>query len=129
MAELFSFANPVTHERGLFNPYGDIDAANESLARDVARRLGEFYPNHPWGVMAEIEHGIVKIALQGFTQWPYVIHVDTLKADPGMRSVFAAGGEILEKFRMPRQGFSLADWRAANARMPYHFYRTKKPPE
>lgn len=130
MAEqLFSFSQPVLHERGLFNPDGEIDAANEALAREIGRKLGQVYPGHPWGVMAEIEHGIVKVAIQGFTQWPYVIHVATLKADPTMRSVVRAGGELLERFKMPRKGFSLADWRAANARTPYHFHRTKKAPE
>jgi hypothetical protein len=79
--------------------------------------------------MAEMEHGIVKIALQGFTQWPYVIKIDTLVSDPDLRSVKKAGGELLERFRMPRKGFSLADWREANARMPHHFYRNKAAPE
>jgi hypothetical protein len=44
MAEqLFSFANPVIHERGLFNPDGEIDNANEELSREIGRKLSEVY--------------------------------------------------------------------------------------
>lgn len=129
MDRIFSFANPVTHEHGFRNPHGNFDAANEQLTKAIGRKLAATYPGHPFGVMAEIEHGIVKIALQGFTQWPYVLHIDTIKGDPGLNCVVRAGGEILERLKMPRKGFSLADFRAANARLPHHFFRNRKPPE
>lgn len=119
----------IISERGLFNPHGDLDAANAEMVRRVGRKLSEEYPGHPWGVISEIEHGIVKICLMGFPQWPSVIHVSTLKNDPGLRSVVRYGGELLERLRMPRKGFSLADWRAANAAMPSHFFRNAKAPE
>lgn len=128
--QIFQFdAMRETHEHGLFNERGDFDGANKALADAVDRKLSETYPGHPWGVLPEVEHGIVKIALQGFPQWPMVIHVNTLKNDPGMHSVMRYAGELLERLNMPRKGFSLADWRAANALRPHAFFRNAKAPE
>lgn len=116
-------------ERGLFDPYGDFDAANDALCKLVGRKLADTYPGHPWGVIAEIEHGIVKIALQGFTQWPVLIKVSTLKGDPSLRAVVKYAGELLERLQLPRKGFNLADWKAANTRLPWHFNRNARAPE
>jgi hypothetical protein len=128
-SRLFRFNEAPSHEWGLFNASGRFDAANEAMCKRVGNKLAQTYPGHPFGVIAEVEHGIVKVCLQGFTQWPYVIKVDTLKGDPSLRSVVKAGGELLERLKMPRKGFSFADWRAANAAMPYHFNRNRKAPE
>ena len=128
-SQLFKFeGQKIMSERGLFDPRGDLDAANAEMCRRVGRKLAEAYPGHPFGVVSEIEHGIVKICLQGFTQWPMVIHVSTLKNDPGLRRVVKYGGEILERLGLPRKGFSSADWRAANALRPWHFNRNKRAP-
>lgn len=120
---------PLIQERGLFNAHGQADAANEALCKLIGRKLSEVYPGHPWGVMAEVEHGIVKIALQGFTQWPVVIKISTLKGDPSLKSVVKYAGELLERLKMPRKGFSMADWQIASRAMPHHFFRNAKAPE
>lgn len=116
------------HGRSAFDPEGKLRGANDRLMRMVADVLLRHYPGHPWGVASEIEHGIVKVSLMGFVQWPYVIHISTLKNDPGLRSVVEAGGHLLERFRMPRRGFSMADWQSAMKRTPWHFHRNKKAP-
>ena len=129
-SRLFGFeGRKIESEHGLFNPYGDFDAANADMCRRIGRKLAQVYPGHPWGVMSEIEHGIVKVCLQGFPQWPMVIHVETLKSDPGFKSIVKWCGELLERLNMPRKGFSLADWRAANAIRPWAFNRNAKAPE
>lgn len=128
-SRIFQFLQPVQHERGLFNPHGNIDAANERLAKAIGSKLAQEYPGRPWGVMAEIEHGIVKIALQGFTQWPVVVKVETLKGDPGLKSVVKYAGELLERLQLSREKFSLSDWKTANTRLPWHFNRNAKAPE
>ena len=120
---------PLLHERGLFNLEGQFDAANEAMCKLIGEKLAAVYPGHPWGVMSEIEHGIVKIALQGFTQWPVVIKVSTLKGDPSLRAVVKYAGELLERLNMPRKGFNLADWKTANTLRPWHFHRNSKAPE
>lgn len=118
----------VTTEHGFHDPHGERSAANARLVKLVGKKLSEAYPGHPWGVQAEIEHGIVRVSLMGFAQWPYVIHVSTLKNDPGLRSVVEAGGHLLERLKMPRKGFSLADYLTASRAMPHHFHRNKRAP-
>jgi hypothetical protein len=120
---------PILFENGLMDPRGDRAAENADLCRKIGRKLSEAYPGHPWGVMAEAEHGIVKIALQGFIQWPVVVKLSTLKSDPGLKTVVRYAGELLERLRLPRKGFSMADWRAANSAMPWVFNRNNRPPE
>lgn len=128
-SRIFQFeGQKIGSERGLFNPHGDLDAANAEMCRRVGRKLMETYPGHPWGVASEIEHGIVKVMLQGFPQWPMVIHVATLKSDPGMKSVVRWAGELLERLNLPRKGFSLTDWRSAEAARTWVFNRNKKAP-
>ena len=116
-----------THSHGLLNARGQFDAANSALQKRVGEFLARKYPGHPWAISAEIEHGILKIAIQGFVQWPYVVKVSDLKADPGMHIIMRAAGEILERLKMPRTGFSMADWRGALHRLPMHLNRTKNP--
>lgn len=119
----------ILTERGLFNREGQFDAANEAMCKLIGRKLAEVYPGHPWGVVSEIEHGVVKIALQGFTQWPVTIRVSTLKGDPSLRAVVKYAGELLERLQLPRKGFSLADWKNATTLRPWHFHRNARAPE
>lgn len=125
---LFEFAGSPEFESNVLDETGSLKAANDSLCQDVGRALAKFYPGHPWYVLAEIESGIVRVAIQGFLQWPYIIHVSTLKSDPAMRSVREAGGHLLERLRMPRKGFAIADWQAANRRHSHLFNRNKPAP-
>ena len=124
----FEFTGETEAELNVFDEDGGLQGANDSLCRDVGAALSRWYPGHPWMVRAEIENGIVRVAIQGFVQWPYIIHVATLKSDPGLLAVREAGGHLLERFRMPRRGFSLADWRGANGRHNHLFNRNKPAP-
>ena len=117
-----------SHTHGYRNEDGYFDEANASLGKFVGEALAKFYPGHPWGISSEIEHGIVKICIQGFTQWQSVIHVNSLKGDPSLKKVMRLAGELLERLNMPRNGFKMDAWRAANQKMPQHFYRNAKPP-
>lgn len=116
-----------SHTHGLFNGQGQFNAANSRLQRTIGGFLARKYPGHPWAVASEIEHGIVKIAIQGFQQWPYVIKADDLKSDPHLHIVMRGAGELLERLNMPRTGFSLADWKGAMTRLPHHFFRNANP--
>ena len=128
-ARLFKFCQPVENAIGYHNPHGDFDGANESMCKIVGEKLAAVYPGRPWAVFSEIEHGIVKVAVQGFLQWPYVIHVSTMKCDPAMRAVVKAGGELLERLGMGRARFQIADWQKANMLRPYTFNRNTSAPE
>ena len=127
-SKLFALAEG-SHTHGFHNDNGYFDEANAELGKAVGTALARFYPGHPWGVASEIEHGILKICIQGFTQWQFVLKISRLKGDPAMKAVMRAGGELLERLGMPRKGFSMDAWRAANQAMPQHFFRNAKPPE
>lgn len=124
----FEFCDVPEFESNVLDEHGSLKGANDSLCQDVGTALSKFYPGHPWWVQSEIENGIVRIAIQGFLQWPYILHVKTLKGDPGRLSVMEAGGHLLERLRMPRKGFSIADWQAANVRHNYLFNRNARAP-
>lgn len=126
---IFTLDAPILTDRGLFNVHGDFDGANEAMCKLIGRKLAETYPGYPWGVISEIEHGIIKIALGGFTQWPITIRVNSLKGDPSLKLVTKYAGELLERLRLPRKGFAMADWQGALNRLPHHFYRNSKAPE
>lgn len=116
------------HESNVLDPMLNLAAANDALCELVGEHLARVYPGHPWGIISQIESGIVKICLQGFQQWPVVIHVESLKGDPSMAKVTRYAGELLERLRMPRKGFDLASWQEANKRHNWLFNRNKKAP-
>jgi hypothetical protein len=118
----------VQHEHTALSEDGTFDAANDALCTLVGGKLEKEYPGRPWAVHAQIESGIVKIAVQGFQQWPYVIHVNSLKGDPSLRKVVEAGGQLLERFQMGREKFSMADWQTANQRHNWLYHRNSKAP-
>lgn len=128
--KLFTLAEAsLESEQGLFNPDGAYDAANAAMCKLLGEHLATVYPGYPWGVMSEIEHGIVKIAIQGFTQWPVVIRVNSLKGDPTLKLVTKFGGELLERLQLSREKFSMDAFMAATHRLPHHFNRNVKAPE
>ncbi|MEN6302268.1 MAG: hypothetical protein ABFD96_06045 [Armatimonadia bacterium] len=128
-AKLFQFNRQIQHDNGLFNEGGKYDAANAWVCEQVGRKLAQAYPGHPWGVIAEVEHGIVKFCLAGFSQWTMTIRIDTLKSDPGLKSVVKYAGELLERLKLPRKGFDLGLHREAMAKYPHHFNRNARAPE
>ena len=129
-SRLFSLSEaPTLDEQGLFNGDGQYDKANRAMCKLIGEKLATTYPGFPWGVMSEIEHGIIKIALQGFTQWPVTIRIATLKGDPSLKSVVKYAGELLERLQLSREKFSMADFQMAIRRLPYQFHRNAKAPE
>jgi hypothetical protein len=94
--------------------------ADMALAKKVGDALQRHYPDHPW--MVEVNHaqGVIMISLPIVMAQnkKFVIHVSSLLADPGLRSVMRAGGEILERYKVPRAGFSLDRFLEARAANP-----------
>lgn len=129
--KLFSLqpAKIVTDPETLFNPDGWFDEANAAMVRLLGEKLATTYPGYPWGVMSEIEHGIVKICLMGFPQWPVVIRVNSLKGDPSLKLVTKFAGELLERLKLSRENFKMDDFMAATHRLPHAFHRNAKAPE
>lgn len=95
-----------------------VAGADMALAATILGALDAQYPGHPWGARADHRQGIVAITLRGFGNWHYVIHIRTLKSDPGLKSVMRGAGELLERIGVARRGYTIDDYRAALAAGP-----------
>jgi len=104
------------------DPRQDPNAqADVTLTYRIAGVLERHYPGHPWLVEANTKQGIATISIPLFMgQHKYILHVAAMATDPTLRSVARAGGEILERYRIPRQRFSPADFISARDAVPLH---------
>lgn len=82
----------------------DLDKAIE-----IAHVLDHHYPSHRWSVEVSHEQGIVNIRLLYYDPltfsnrtWAFVLKLADLATDPSMRDVVRAGGELLERWGLPR---------------------------
>lgn len=98
------------------DPFAAVDLAMTKKCADVLERN---YPGHPWMIEASHKQGVVFISIPIFTgRNKYVVHISVLKSDPGLRHIVRAGGEILERFNIPRQSFSVDQYVGALNAMP-----------
>jgi hypothetical protein len=92
-----------------FGPSGEGSASRAAYDLWVARRayalLDTAYPGHGWQVIADSAQGYVGIRLPILTggNWAYLIKW----ADLTPAQVIRAGGELLERYRLPRGRFEL----------------------
>lgn len=88
---------------------GEHAMAEQDLCRAVGEDLTKHYPGHPWCVGADLRGGYVVIDL-GYDKPPhlrnmaYLLHPQTLMNAGGQQRVMQAGGEMLERFGLPRDG-------------------------
>lgn len=106
-----------------------FQAVNDRTAREIWRVLQAHYPGHPWGVAVNTKQGIAQIFLPTFTNWSFNIRLAHLHGDPGMRVVVAGAGEMLERYRMPRSGFDVSHYLAAQRKFQPIFNMNRKPPD
>lgn len=104
-------------------------AQNASLAKRMWEVLQLHYPGQPITTGANHAQGIAMLYFPIFTRWPYIVKLNTLKADPGMKTIVRAAGEILERYRVPRAGFTVSDLVTALERWQPKFTNAWKPPE
>lgn len=103
--------------------------ANQALSRRMWEVIQLHYPGHPLTTGANHKQGVCMIYFPIFTTWPYILKIANLKADPGMKRVVKAAGEILERYRMPRAGFDLTHLVNAMNRFQPKITQTWQPPE
>jgi hypothetical protein len=109
-----NYIAPATADCGIaHDPYKDDDFA---LAEQVRRYLTTRFPvGYLWCVDSDLAHGIVKFSipiLMGVSNW-WVINLRTTDLAKG---VLQGAGEILERYLLPRDKFSLAAFLDARAR-------------
>ena len=102
-------------------------AADQSLANKIYALLNRHYSGHFWRVEVSNAQGIATIRLMGLSDVPHVLKIEELKLLSAERDVIRAGGELLERFRMPRSGFTEAHYQSAVKQFKPHLTRRKHP--
>jgi hypothetical protein len=100
--------------------------ADVAAARAVRRILDTAYPGHDWEVVADSGQGYVAFripALMGMN-YAYLVKGRDLTAE----AILKGGGELLERYRLPRGKFDLDRFLAARAEHSVLLDRTKKIP-
>jgi hypothetical protein len=109
---------PRIQTQRLYDPSGNSalnghdphKGTDEALCAAIFAVLIEHYPGHFWQIIADAEQGIARIRipiLMGQTLG-YTLHLDKITSPNDLkRAVILAGGEILERWRIPRGTFDL----------------------
>jgi hypothetical protein len=96
------------------DPHGLLRAYEEGLCAKIFTKLWEHYPMYDWKVKVDAspQVGIVSIKLPRIhhSALGFNFPVDMLAADPGMRIVVKAGGELLERFKLTRGKANKAEY-------------------
>lgn len=88
----------------------NVETLDYLTARQMAETLHKHYPGHLWAVTCEGLKGIATVRnLRLSGNWGFIIKLRDLNADPGMKEVIRAGGELLERYRVARGRFNPED--------------------
>lgn len=87
--------------------YGEQAMAEVDLCRAVGETLEASYPGYDWYVGTMLDAGTVVIDVVAEKPLPlqnhaFLLHVQTLMGAGGQQAVIRAGGEMLERFGLPR---------------------------
>lgn len=89
-----------------------IGDAQTVLDMDMAKRVGEKlhkeYPGHLWSVRVFEGACIIKNQYVS-SNYGYVLYTSTIDADPNLKCVMRAGGEILERAALARRAHEDGD--------------------
>jgi hypothetical protein len=102
-------------------------AADLAAARSVRRILDTAYPGHDWEVVADSGQGYVAFRIPALMGANYAYLIKGKDLTPA--AVLNGGGELLERYRLPRGRFDLDRFLAARAEHSVLLDRSKKVPE
>lgn len=81
----------------------DVSGPLEILAKDCGEILEKKYPGWWWCINPDEVGGIMYIyALRLSGEWGYTIKIADIQDDPKRAEALMAGGEILERYSLPR---------------------------
>jgi len=102
-------------------------AADLAAARTVRRILDVAYPGHDWEVIADSGQAYVAFRIPALMGMNYAYLIKGKDLTP--EAVLKGGGELLERYRLPRGKFDLDRFLEARERDSILLDRTKKVPE
>jgi len=98
-----------------------LKAVDLMMTARIGDVLQRHYAGHAWMVEVSHKQGIAFVSIPIFMgRYKYVLKLADLKSDPTLKSVVQAGGEILERYKLPRQGFSLEHFLTALDDIPHY---------
>lgn len=103
------------HERSATHTEADRDhtAIDQSIAESVGRMLHHHYRGHFWMVHVDSKQGVCLITIPVLLgNWKYKIPLTSLSE----AMVVRAGGEILERFKIPRGNIDIAAFVSARGK-------------
>ena len=113
-----------------FVPSGDGSRerlrADLTAARAVRRILATAYPGHDWEVVADSAQGYVAFRIPALMGLNYAYLVKGRDLTP--EAVLTGGGELLERYRLPREKFDLDRFLEARERDSILLDRSRKLP-
>lgn len=89
----------------------DVQPMDKLLGRRVLEKLHQHYPGWVWVIDIPEGQNAVMIRNQDcdpYGRMAYLLYKDGLYADPMLHKVMHAGGELLERYRMEREGYKTA---------------------
>jgi hypothetical protein len=111
--------DPAGEPEGLVYHPEDIEQHSSAvlLAKDCADTLERHYPGWAWGVNVNPAQKMLDIvSFKLNASWGYRISMTAVNLDDPVvrtRVIIRAGGEILERHKLARRGFSIDRWREA----------------
>jgi hypothetical protein len=102
------------------NEYGRMEVETAKWAGEMLHR---HYPGYPWfvEVRGDKYNAVIQLQIRGIMppdRW-YVVKFRDVLTDPGgKRTILKGAGELLERYNIPRSGFTTDHWRAALERFP-----------
>jgi len=97
-----------------------------ATARAVRRILDTAYPGHDWEVLADSAQGYVAFRIPALMGLNYAYLVKRRDLTP--EAVLKGGGELLERYRLPRGRFDLDRFLEARAKHSILLDRSRKVP-
>lgn len=81
-----------------------VPPADLQLAKAIAETLAQHYPGWPWAITADHEQGIATIKNHMLHErWGFLFKIGANDTPTALyRAVVRAGGELLERFGIPR---------------------------
>ena len=98
-----------------------------ATARAVRRVLDTAYPGHDWEVVADSGQGYVAFRIPALMGANYAYLIKGRDLTP--EAVVKGGGELLERYRLPRGRFNLDRFLAARAEHSILLDRSRRVPE
>lgn len=96
--------------------------AKMATAKWVGEKLNQHYPGHPWFVEVKGDRfgAVILIQLMGImpANRYYLVKFADALTDPGGKKIMRGAGELLERYGIPRQGFTMDNWVAALSKFP-----------